>query len=95
MAENEKGLINNQIEQNKEQFQRPIEGMVDLKKNEEAFVPREVKTWMEKVEEDTDLNNPSQQTGDDDSILQPIAPAVIKLTLPTTKKTFAVRPKFT
>jgi len=89
MAESEKGLINNSIEQNSEQFQKPIEGMVDLKKNEEAFVPREVKTWMEKVEEDTDLNNPSQQTGDDDSVLQPIAPAVIKLTLPTTKKTFS------
>lgn len=89
MAENEKGLINNQIEQNNEQFQRPIEGMVDLKKNEEAFVPREVKTWMEKVEEDTDLNNPSQQIGDDDSVLQPIATAITKLTLPTTKKTFS------
>ena len=63
MAENEKGIINNQIEQNNEQFQNPIEGMVDLKKNEEAFVPREVKGWMEKVEEDPDLTSQNQQNG--------------------------------
>ena len=88
MAENEKGIINNQIEQNNEQFQNPIEGMVDLKKNEEAFVPREVKGWMEKVEEDPDLTSQNQQNGDDDSILQSIAPTVTKITLPTTKKTF-------
>jgi len=89
MTENKEQLINNPIEQNSEQFQRPVEGMVDLKKNEKAFVPREVMTWMEKVEQDPDLTSQSQQIGDDDSVLQPIAPAVVKITLPTTKKTFS------
>ena len=90
MAENKEQLINNPIEQNSEQFQRPVEGMVDLKKNEEAFVPREVKGWLEKVEEET---NNLQKTNTDatgiEDVLIDIKNQPVKITLPTTKKTFA------
>lgn len=90
MAENEKGLINNQFEQNIEQFQKPVEGMVDLKKNEEAFVPREVKGWLEKVEEETTnlQNNNSSTTGIEDVLID-INNQPVKVVLPTTKKTFS------
>jgi hypothetical protein len=61
--------------------------ITDLK--QEAPVPREVKTWMEKLEEDPSLNqNNSNPKGDDDSILKPIAPAVTKITLPTNRISF-------
>ena len=85
MAENKEILI----EKQNEQIEKPIEGMVDLEKNKEAFVPREVKNWMEKVEEDPSLNNQGQKIRDNDSILQPIAPAVTKIVLPTNKRTFS------
>jgi len=60
--------------------------LIDLGKNKEAFVPREVKTWMQKLEEDPNLNNPTQNN--DDNGLQSIAPAVTKISLPTDRKTF-------
>lgn len=85
MAENKERLG---IE-NEKLVEKPIEGMVDLEKNREAVVPREVKNWMEKVEEEPKTNPQGQKTGDDDSILQPIATAVTKITLPTSKKTFS------
>jgi hypothetical protein len=84
MAENKERVADNKVEQ----INRPVE-MIDLQKNKEAFVPREVKTWMEKVEEDPSLNNQGQNKGSDDSILQPIATAVTKIVLPTSKRTFA------
>ena len=65
--------------------------MVDLQNERIANVPLEVKTWMRKIEEDptiTKNNNQQQSKGDDDSILQPIATTVTKITLPTTKNTF-------
>ncbi len=65
--------------------------MVDLQSERTANVPLEVKTWMRKIEEDpTTTNNGSQQQvqGDNDSILQPIATTVTKISLPTTKNTF-------
>ncbi len=85
MAENKELLIENQ----KEQIEKPIEGMVDLEKNREVIVPREVKNWMEKVEQDPSLNNQGQNDGGDDSVLQPIATAVTKIVLPTNKRTFS------
>jgi hypothetical protein len=85
MAETKERIIDNQ----KEQIERPIEGMVDLQKNKEVFVPREVKNWMEKVEEDPNLNNQGQNNGDDDSVLQPIATTVTKIILPTNKSAFS------
>jgi hypothetical protein len=83
MAENKEILI----EKQNEQTEKPIEGMVDLKKD--IKIPEEVKTWMRKVEEDPSLNNQGQKIRDDDSVLQPIAPAVVKIVLPTNKRTFS------
>ncbi|MDD4106675.1 MAG: hypothetical protein PHX84_01855 [Candidatus Shapirobacteria bacterium] len=82
--------------ENKETLIPPIERtetstrMVDLQSERIVSVPAEVKTWMRKIEEDpTITNNGNQQTnGDNDSIMQPIATTVTKITLPTTKKTF-------
>jgi len=65
--------------------------MVDLQSERVANVPPEVKTWMRKIEEDPTIgqnNNQQKIKGDDDSILQPIATTVTKISLPTTKKTF-------
>jgi hypothetical protein len=89
MAENKELLIEEQGEQN----EKPVEVMVDLEKNREIdkmTVPREVKNWMEKVEQDPSLNkNKGQNDGNDDSVLQPIATAVTKVVLPTNKKNFS------
>jgi len=60
--------------------------LVDLSKGREAMVPREVKNWMQKLEEDPDLNDPTQNN--DDNALQSISPAVTKISLPTDRKTF-------
>ena len=65
--------------------------MVDLQSERVVKVPPEVKTWMRKIEEDPTMTkdgNQQQNQGDDDSILQPIATTVTKITLPTTKNTF-------
>ncbi len=65
--------------------------MVDLQSERIVKIPPEVKTWMRKIEEDptiTKSGNQQQKQGDDDSILQPIATTVTKISLPTTKNTF-------
>ena len=85
----EKEILINQ-EKSEQIVERPIKEIVDLQKDrEEIVVPRELKTWMEKVEsEPTTLNQPLNGNNGDDSILQPIATAVTKITLPSDKKTF-------
>jgi hypothetical protein len=90
MAENKELLI----EEQSKQSEKPIKGMVDLEKNrkiiDKVTVPREVKTWMEKVEQDPSLNkNKGQNDGNDDSLLQPIATVVTKVVLPTNKNNFS------
>jgi hypothetical protein len=87
MAEKEIS-INQEQEQLK--INKPITEMVDLQKGrEEIVVPRELKTWMEKVEsETTTLNQPTNGNNNDDSGLQPIATTVTKITLPSDKKNF-------
>lgn len=89
MAEN-KELINSQNEQiNKTQTEKPVEVMRDLQKDREVIIPREVRSWMEKVEQETDFNDQNQNIGTaDDSILQPIAKTP-KIILPTDRKTFS------
>lgn len=62
--------------------------IIDLGKNREPVVPREVRTWMQKLEEDPQINNQSQTNTNDDNGLQPIAPAIVKVSLPTDRKTF-------
>ena len=91
MAEIKERLIDNQNEQVSEriekQNEKQIEGLVDLKKD--IIIPREVQSWMEKVEQDPTISIQNQVKGDDDSVLQPITPAVIKVTLPTSKRVFS------
>jgi hypothetical protein len=78
---------NHEIPQTPVETKNIIPEVTDLK--QEAPVPREVKTWMEKLEEDPSLNqNNSNSQGDDDSVLKPIAPAVTKITLPTNRTSF-------
>jgi hypothetical protein len=67
-----------------EQEESPL---VDLDENQEAPVPREVESWLEKIEEEPDKNQ-QQNQGDDDSVLQPIY-KVQQTILPTNKKTFS------
>ena len=62
--------------------------LVDLDRSKEAVVPREVRTWMQKLEEDPQINNQSQTNTNDDNGLQPIAPVAVKISLPTDRKTF-------
>ncbi len=73
--------------------ERPVEntGIIDLQKEKEVPIPREVKNWMEKVEEDLTLKQNNQGTkSDDDLVLQPVATTVTKITLPSDKKTFTI-----
>ena len=61
--------------------------IVDLK--QEAPLPREVKSWMEKLEEDPIMRQNSQNSQtNDDSALKPISSTSTKITLPTDKTTF-------
>jgi len=89
MAEN-KEVINNQDSLNiEQQSEKPVQIMRDLQKDREIIVPREVKSWMEKVEEETNLNDDTQNNNiNDDPVLQPIAKTP-KIILPTDKKIFS------
>lgn len=92
MSENkEVGIGQNNVEVNnnsgfKSEVLKPE--LTDLGKNREPVVPREVRTWMQKLEEDPQINNQTQTNTNDDNGLQPIAPAVVKISLPTDRKTF-------
>lgn len=90
MVEIKEQFIENQKEQIGEQFERknekPIEGMIDLRKD--VIIPREVKSWLDKVERDPDLNR-QDPNNDDSAILQPIATTVAKIVLPTDKRSFS------
>jgi len=63
--------------------------LVDLqpKSLDKDTVPREIKTWMQKVEE---VAQPSTIVSDDTGqpILQPVAPPAPKLVLPLTRSSF-------
>jgi len=74
--------------QNEQVVRQPAEIMRDLQNDREVFVPREVKSWMEKVEENPSLNN-QKINGNDDSVLQSVAPAVTKIVLPVDRKNFS------
>ncbi len=89
MAEN-KEIINHQSETSiGKQKEKPVEIMRDLQKDREVIVPREVRNWMEKVEQDPDLNDQSQNDGNnDDSVLQPIV-KIPKIVLPVDKDNFS------
>jgi len=88
MSENKEVGIGPNIEIQNNSFENKTlkPDLIDLNKDKEAVVPREVKTWMQKLEEDPDVNNPSQNNDDND--LQSISPAVTKISLPTSRQTF-------
>lgn len=82
-----KEIINNQENnQPSVEVRKTTQDIVDLK--QEAPIPREVKSWMEKLEEDPQINNQTQNNTNDDNALQSISPAVTKISLPTDRKTF-------
>jgi hypothetical protein len=87
MPENKELINSAEISQTSVETVRKTPEITDLKK--ETVVPREVKSWMEKLEEDPGLNNGNTGIkGDDDTVLKTVAPAVTKITLPTNKTTF-------
>lgn len=87
MPEIKETISNQEIPASQVESQKPV--MIDLQKERDVTVPREVKTWMQKVEDDPSLTNQNQKIkGDDDSVLQPIAKTVTKIVLPTNKKVF-------
>jgi len=91
MAENKEMFLDKEFGDKVEQKKKVTTELIDIQKNREAVVPREVKSWMEKIEsDDTTFGSQQQNTtkGDDDSILKPIAPTVKQITLPTDKSTF-------
>ena len=90
MAENKERLIidkTNEIIEPREEKQSGQ--IIDLEKNREVVIPREVKNWMEKVEDDPGLNNQGQNSTTDDTALQAIATTVTKVNLPTNKRVFS------
>ncbi len=89
MPENRERIVPQETIDKQPKSQEVSAVMVDLQKEKDIPIPREVKTWMQKVEEDPVLGQNNQKIkGDDDSVLQPIATTVTKITLPSDKKTF-------
>ena len=89
MAENKEIILDNSQE-SKIENKRADLGMTDIEEDRKATVPREVESWMKKIESDPTISNnkTNQVKGDDDSILKPIAPVVGQIILPTNKITF-------
>jgi len=89
MPENRERLVAQETIREQSKNQEVSVVMTDLQKERDIPIPREVKNWMQKVEEDPILKQNNQKiNGDDDSVLQPIAKTVTKITLPSDKKTF-------
>jgi hypothetical protein len=65
---------------------RAPERIIDLKEN--VTVPREVESWLKELEKGEDLNQNNTNAKNDDSVLQPIAKTVTKITLPTNRTSF-------
>lgn len=65
---------------------RAPEQIIDLKEN--VTVPREVASWLEELEKGEDLNQNNTGAKSDDSVLQPIATTITKITLPTNRASF-------
>lgn len=80
-------------ERNKEIPQNPIETqvkIVDISREnaDKETIPREVKTWMEKLEQAS--NSQPQDVNDDagQPLLTPVSPVNPKIALPVTRSTF-------
>jgi len=88
MPEN-KELLRKEENQEKIIPRREESPLIDLDKGREVPVPREVKSWMEKIEEEPDKNQ-QQSQGDDDSILKPIHKiGNQQIVLPVDKESFS------
>jgi len=88
MAENKEIIIPQKEVNTERQNEKQVEIMKDLQ-DREIIVPREVRSWMEKVEQDPDLSSQNQNNGNsDDSVLQPIA-KIPKIELPISKVNFS------
>lgn len=70
---------------NSERISRPE--ITDVRPSE-APLPREVKTWLEALEEDPSLNNPVIN-GQGQTVMKPSAPVDPKIVLPVTRTSFA------
>jgi hypothetical protein len=80
LKENEKQLNQPDVRQN-------VTEIKDLK--EVITVPRGLESWMQKIEDDPTVQKQKSNNGkSDDSILQPIATTVTKISLPVSKRTF-------
>ena len=90
MVENKETIKNQNEQVDNRQTEKSVEIMRDLQKDREVFIPREVKNWMEKVEQETNLDDDQKQDNgnNDDSVLQPIAKTP-KIILPADKKVFS------
>ena len=86
MPENKEVLSGVQNEEKLVQ-KREETGLVDLDKGKEVIVPREVKSWMEKIEEDPQQKQQQNQVNDD-SLLQPVH-KIDQRILPISKKNFS------
>ena len=65
---------------------KTVEVMTDLRETS-ARVPHEIKTWLQKIEEDPGMANPiSDQSGS--QVLTPSAPQNPKVVLPVSRNTF-------
>ncbi len=90
MPEIKEGLPQNETVVEQPQIRQETTVMVDIQEEKKVFVPRKVETWMEKIEKDPVITRNNQKSnGDNDSILQPIATAPVKISLSTNKKVFA------
>ena len=65
--------------------QKEAGGLVDLAENLGETIPREIKTWMEKVEEEP-VAGVTDQAGQ--PLLSPSQPTTVKIQLPISRKTF-------
>lgn len=87
MPENKERGLNQEITPVGKESALRVGEVVDLQKNKDIPVPREVKNWMEKLEEDPDVGKQTQNTTDPQ--LQAMTPETVKITLPTGRNSFA------
>ena len=85
MPENRERGLNQEVVPIREES-APKTAIIDLQKEKDIPVPREVRNWMEKLEEDPDVGKQAQNTTDPQ--LQTTTPGIVKITLPTGRSSF-------
>lgn len=84
MAENKETLSTVELKNERLETRMGQTGLVDVEAR--THVPENVKSWLEKVEEEQIVSDVNDSQGK--PILQPISPTTPKTTLPTTKRVF-------